>query len=131
MEKDCLISHGASQTIHEKMFLHSDGYLSYMCRCGKEAVVNHRENIYKCEYCKDNADIMAVPSSWAHKLFMHEVESMNVGARRIPRPFTYPVDDTIDREFSQIDPYDETTLQLLDGQVEDMVDDYGMKLDEP
>jgi len=130
MEKDCLVSHGSSNMIHEKMFLHSDGYMLYLCRCGKEAIVNHKENIYKCAYCKDNADITAIPSSWSHKLFIHEMESMNIGIRRLPRPFTYPVNDNIKGELSQIEPYDENTLNNLNSQVEDMIDDANVSLDE-
>lgn len=128
MEKDVLVSHGASMALHEKFFHHSDGYTEYICRCGKQAIVNHRQKIYKCKYCQDNADIVAVPSSWTSKLFMQEMESINVGIKRIPRPFTYTVSDNIDREHSQIDPYDESTLQVLK-EVEDMIDDSGVKLD--
>jgi len=130
MEKDVLVSHGASYTLHEKFFNHSDGYTEYICRCGKAAIVNHRQKLYKCKYCKDNADIVAVPGSWTSKLFMQEMESINVGIRRMPRPFTYTVSDNVDREHSQIDPYDNETITSLRDQVEDMVDDSTARVDE-
>ena len=129
MERDVLASHGASRFLHEKFFKHSDGYTEYICRCGKPAIVNHKENIYKCKYCKDNADITAIPTSWTSKLFIQECESCNVGIRRIPRPFTYEIQDTPDREFSQIDNYDENTAKQLARITEEMIDDSNASID--
>jgi hypothetical protein len=130
MERDVLSSHGSFRFLGEKFFHHSDGFIEYVCRCGKPAIVNHKENIYKCRYCKDNADIVAVPTSWTSKLFIQEIESTNVGIRRVPRPFTYELNDTADREFSQIDLYNEDTLRELVRQAVDVVDDSGVKIDE-
>jgi DNA-directed RNA polymerase beta subunit len=89
MERDVLCAHGASKFLQEKFFGHSDGFTEYICRCGKAAVVNTKRNIYKCKYCKDNADISAVPTSWSSKLFMQEMETMNVGIRRHLTPYIY------------------------------------------
>lgn len=88
-ERDVLISHGSSRFLAEKFFNHSDGYTEYVCRCGKSSVVNVGKGIYKCNYCKDQADIVAYPTSWSSKLFVQEMETMNVGIRRLPEPFTY------------------------------------------
>jgi ribosomal protein L37AE/L43A len=130
MEKDVIISHGGSRTLAEKFFYHSDGYNEYICRtCGKPAIVNHRENIYKCRYCVDNADITCVPTSWTSKLFVQEMESTNVGIRRIPKPFEYEINDTEDRELSQIDEYSEATVRKLAYEAMDSVDDSGTKVD--
>lgn len=89
MERDVICSHGSSKFLQEKFFDHSDGFTEYICRCGKAAVVNVSKNIYKCKYCGDNADIAAVPTSWSSKLFIQEMETMNVGVRRHLTPFTY------------------------------------------
>ena len=129
MEKDVIVSHGASRFLHEKFYKHSDGYIEYICRCGKPAIVNHRESVYKCKYCKDNADITAVPTSWTSKLLFQEIESCNVGIRRIPQPFTYELNDTVNRDYSQIDSYDETTVSELSRIAEDMVDDFSVGVD--
>lgn len=91
MEGWVLMSHGASGAFSEKMRNHSDGYTEYICRCGKTAIVNHKRNIYKCKHCGDDADITAVPSTWTSKTFIQEMESINVGIRRRPRPYTYHV----------------------------------------
>lgn len=129
MEKDVLVSHGLSRLIREKFFNHSDGYTEYICRCGKSAIVNHRENIYKCTYCKDNADITAIPTSWTSKLFMQEMQSSNIGIRRIPRPFIYQQYDNNDRDLSVIEEYTEDTYRKLNTQIEDMIDDSGTAVD--
>jgi DNA-directed RNA polymerase beta subunit len=89
MERDVLASHGVSRFIREKFFDHSDGYTEYRCRCGKPAIVNVKKNIYKCKYCKDNADIAAIPTSWSAKLFRQEMETMNIGIRAYTTPYTY------------------------------------------
>lgn len=125
-----LSSHGVSRILHEKFFKHSDGYTEYICRCGKPAIVNHKSNLYKCKYCKDNADITAVPTSWTSKLFMQEIESIGIGVRRVPKPFVYEVNDTQDREFSKIDSYSEESQRLLLRMTEDTIDDNGVAADE-
>ena len=91
-----------------------------------EHIINHRENIYKCKYCKDNADISAVPTSWTSKLFMQEMESTNVGIRRIPRPFVF---ESVAKEKPMIDEYNDTTVKQLARMVEDMVEDTGVSID--
>lgn len=91
MERDVIASHGAMKFMTEKYFSHSDGYTHYVCRCGKASIVNISKGIYKCNYCKDNADIVAYNTSWSSKLFMQELESMNVGIRQKPEPFTYNI----------------------------------------
>lgn len=104
MERDVISSHGASKFLSEKFFNHSDGYTEYICRCGKSAIVNTKKNIYKCKYCKDNADIAAVPTSWSSKLFVQEMETMNVGIRRHLQPFTYESiqDDAVHEEIGKM-----------------------------
>lgn len=101
MERDVLASHGVSRFIAEKYFDHSDGYTEHVCRCGKTAVVNISKGIYKCNYCKDNAEIMSYPTSWSAKLFVQEMESMNVGIKRIGDPHTY--DESNDKIFEEIE----------------------------
>jgi hypothetical protein len=129
MERDVLCSHGVARFLREKFFNHSDGYTRYMCRCGKPAIVNHNENIYKCRYCKDNTDIIAVPSSWTSQLFMQEMSSCNVGIRALPKPFSYEQNDNAEQEFSKFEKYDSETYKKLNSMVEDMVDDGGTAVD--
>ena len=126
MERDVLASHGASKFLHEKFFKHSDGYTEYICRCGKPAIVNHESQIYKCRYCKDNADIAAVPTSWTSKLFMQEMESINIGIRRTLKPHVFQQQDDIDGIKSKIDAYTDKSIEELFRAREDGIDDNGM-----
>jgi len=93
MERDVLVAHGAMRLLAEKWFNHSDGYTEYVCRCGKAAIVNSHAGHYKCKHCGDNGDFVAYPTSWSAKLFVQELESMNIGIRRQPEPHTYDVHD--------------------------------------
>lgn len=93
MECDVLCTHGVGKFLYDKFSNDSDGFQEYICRCGKSAIVNmNRNTILKCKYCKSDADISLVPTSWSAKTFVQVVEGMNVGIRRIPTPFTYNVD---------------------------------------
>jgi DNA-directed RNA polymerase II subunit RPB2 len=89
MERDVIVAHGSARFMAEKYFNHSDGFKEFVCRCGKSAVANISKGIYQCSYCKQNASIAAYPTSWSSKLFIQELESMNVGVRRIPEPYSY------------------------------------------
>ena len=107
MERDVLASHGCSRFMAEKYFDHSDGFTEYVCRCGKAAIVNTKKGIYKCNYCKDNADIVAYPTSWSSKLFVQEMETMNVGVRRLPDPFVRSIVDA--KLFEEMNTIQNTT----------------------
>lgn len=90
MEKDVIISQGAGHFIMEKFRDDSDGFDIYVCRnCGKRPVVNEFINIAICNVCRDDADIVKIPTTYASKLFFQELESMNVGVRLGVRPFEY------------------------------------------
>jgi DNA-directed RNA polymerase beta subunit len=89
MERDVICAQGSAKFLQEKFFDHSDKFTEYICSCGKAAIVNIKKNIYKCKYCKDNANISAVPTSWSSKLFVQEMETMNIGIRRHQAPYTY------------------------------------------
>ena len=63
MEAHCLISHGCMEIFHEKYSIDSDGTKLYICRsCKNPAVYNSAQNIYKCNLCKEYADIVGVDS---------------------------------------------------------------------
>jgi DNA-directed RNA polymerase beta subunit len=130
MERDVISSHGSSRVFVEKFQYHSDGYIDYFCICGKPAIVNHKENVYKCNYCKDNADIVAYPSSWSAKLFRQEMESCNFGVAVLPKPVTFMHYDTDARELSQVEPYNEETLRKLQQLQDEMINAKSDKADE-
>lgn len=129
MERDVLSVQGGMRLLSEKFFNHSDGYTQYMCRCGREAIVNHKNKIYKCKACKDNADIYAVPSSWTSKLVRHEIRSLGIEPAAYPRPFTFEVQDDDEHTLSTIEKYNKESLNALLSQHEDSIDDSGVAVD--
>jgi DNA-directed RNA polymerase beta subunit len=95
MEAWVYTAQGASRSLYEKMYNHSDGKDIYICRnCGTRSVVNEARGIYICKMCGDDADICKVASSWASNLFMNEAEAMNVDMELKLNPFTYSVKET-------------------------------------
>jgi DNA-directed RNA polymerase beta subunit len=79
MEKDVICSHGTMRLLFDKFYNDSDGIELHICRiCGNRATVNDKEGLYKCKKCKDNADIVTVPSSWVANLFFNEINAMGV-----------------------------------------------------
>jgi hypothetical protein len=73
---------------------------------------------------------MAIPSSWTSKLFFQEIESCNIGIKRIPRPFMFERQDNVEREFSHIDVYNEASLKQLARFAEESIDDGNVAMDE-
>ena len=53
MERDCIISHGISNFLRERLFLVSDLFRIHVCsNCGLMAVGNNEKNEYQCTLCK-------------------------------------------------------------------------------
>ncbi len=59
MERDCIISHGISNFLRERLFLVSDLFRIYVCSgCGLMAVGNTQKNKYECTLCKKVASFL-------------------------------------------------------------------------
>jgi DNA-directed RNA polymerase beta subunit len=79
MERDCLIGHGISEFLKEKMLDTSDNFRVFVCKnCGLTANANPAKNIYKCTNCKTSADIVQVRIPYAFKLLGQELYTMNI-----------------------------------------------------
>jgi len=79
MERDCLIGHGLSEFMKEKMLDTSDNYRVFICKnCGLTANANPTKNIYKCNHCKTSTDIVQVRIPYAFKLLSQELYTMNI-----------------------------------------------------
>lgn len=96
MQKDVIISHGASHFLMEKFRDDSDGFDIYVCRnCGKRPIVNEKQGIIICNTCDAmglDPQPVKIRSTWASKLFFQELESINVGVQLGLDPFEYEVD---------------------------------------
>jgi len=79
MERDCMISHGASAFTKERLMDVSDPFTTGICKtCGTLAVVNPQEGIYSCGSCGNKTDFVQKTIPYAMKLWMQELEAMHI-----------------------------------------------------
>lgn len=84
MEKDCLVGHGASLLLRERLFEESDRTMIYVCeRCGFMGYYDARKNILVCPVCKEKGRLHPVSVSYAFKLLLQELLSMGIAPRLI------------------------------------------------
>lgn len=82
MERDCMISHGASTFIKTRMLDCSDKYETYVCKkCGIIASVNQEKHIHKCNLCENTTHFALIQIPYACKLMMQELIVMNIVPR--------------------------------------------------
>jgi DNA-directed RNA polymerase beta subunit len=85
MERDVMIAHGASVFLKERMMEASDNFEVHVCKgCGIIAVANREKNIWKCTGCGNTTEFAQVRIPYAYKLFLQELESMNISSRILP-----------------------------------------------
>lgn len=82
MERDCMISHGSSYFLKERMLDVSDKYSMYICNCCKLiSPGNSEEGIFECKKCDNYSDFTKVYIPYACKLLIQELMSMSMGPR--------------------------------------------------
>jgi DNA-directed RNA polymerase II subunit RPB2 len=84
MERDCMIAHGTGQFLKERMVETSDKYGMYVCdKCGfiAQRIKNKDKDVYVCQQCNNNTDISKIQLTYAFKLLMQELMSMNIAPR--------------------------------------------------
>ncbi len=82
MERDCMVSHGASRFTKERMYDVSDKYSVHVCKkCGLIASYNDKLHIHHCRVCDNRADFAYVEIPYACKLLFQELNTMNVVPR--------------------------------------------------
>jgi DNA-directed RNA polymerase II subunit RPB2 len=84
MERDCMVSHGASRFTRGRMYDASDKYQVYVCKkCGLIASYNDQLHIHCCRTCDNRVDFAYVEIPYACKLLFQELTTMNVVPRII------------------------------------------------
>jgi DNA-directed RNA polymerase II subunit RPB2 len=84
MERDCMISHGASRFTRGRMYDASDKYQVYICKkCGLVAAYNDTMHIHHCRTCDNRSDFAYVEIPYACKLLFQELITMNIAPRVI------------------------------------------------
>jgi DNA-directed RNA polymerase II subunit RPB2 len=84
MERDCMLSHGASMFTKERLMDVSDPFTTGFCKsCGTLAVVNPLENIYHCGTCGLQTQFEMKTIPYAVKLWSQELEAMHIVPRMV------------------------------------------------
>ncbi len=84
MERDCMISHGASRFTKERIYDASDKFQINVCkRCGMIAAYNDTFHIHECKTCDNRTDFGLVNLPYSCKLLFQELQTMNVAPRMI------------------------------------------------
>jgi DNA-directed RNA polymerase II subunit RPB2 len=82
MERDCMVSHGASRFTRERMYDASDKYSVFVCnKCGHIAAYNDKMHIHHCRTCDNRVDFSYVEIPYACKLLFQELQTMNISPR--------------------------------------------------
>ena len=81
MEKDCIVSHGASAFLKERLLDQSDAFITHVCgKCGLFCSHDFANNSSYCKSC-DTTDVYPVKIPYACKLLFQELQSINVVPR--------------------------------------------------
>jgi DNA-directed RNA polymerase II subunit RPB2 len=84
MERDCMISHGASRFTRDRMYNSSDKYSVHVCNnCGMIAAFNDHNHIHLCLACKNMTDFSKVEIPYTCKLLFQELATMCINPRII------------------------------------------------
>lgn len=92
MERDCMVSHGASRFTRERIYDSSDSFSVHVCKkCGGIAAYNNGKmsrytmeqdvQVYKCKMCDNTTDFSYVELPYACKLLFQELTTMNIAPR--------------------------------------------------
>jgi DNA-directed RNA polymerase subunit B len=82
MERDCLIGHGATMLLRDRLLEESDKYTLYICEtCGHIAYLDMKQRKYVCKLCEDKAKISPVVVSYAFKLLLQELMSLCISPK--------------------------------------------------
>ena len=77
MEKDCLVAHGASLLLKERF--DSDKTILHICEsCGMVAIFDWLKRRAICSKCGANAEVNSIEMSYAFKLLLDELRSLNI-----------------------------------------------------
>ena len=84
MERDGMVSHGASRFTKGRIYDASDAYSVYVCnKCGLIASYNNSKHIHICNTCENRTDFKYVELPFSCKLMFQELHTMNIVPRLI------------------------------------------------
>ncbi len=81
MERDCMIAHGASEFLKERLLDMSDHYKVYICKkTGMISAVNYEKNIFN-SFNSNTTEFSEIRIPYAYKLLIQELETMSICSR--------------------------------------------------
>ena len=83
MERDCMISHGASSFLKERLLDVSDAFRVHICEiCGlMTPIAKVQQQQFECRPCRNKTKIAQIVIPYAAKLLFQELAAMNVATR--------------------------------------------------
>ena len=81
MERDCLIGHGASMVIKDRLLDESDLTIKYVCNTCGHVAMHDRHGGLRCPVCGDKAEVYPIEMSYAFKLLIDELKSLAIAPR--------------------------------------------------
>lgn len=82
MERDCMLTHGASVFTKERLMDVSDPFETGICRnCGSLATMNEVDALYECRSCQSKVGFEKKTIPYAVKLWLQELEAMHISPR--------------------------------------------------
>jgi len=82
MERDCMIAHGSSYFLKERLLDVSDKYGVYICKlCGLISTANPSNKLYECKKCNNYGDFSKCYIPYACKLLFQELQTMSIYPR--------------------------------------------------
>jgi len=82
MERDCMIAHGATSFLKERMLDVSDKYSVFICeKCNMISTANPAKNIYECKKCNNYGNFSQVFIPYSCKLLFQELQCMSITPR--------------------------------------------------
>tara|TARA_Y100001970_G_scaffold229030_1_gene283996 strand:- start:511 stop:909 length:399 start_codon:yes stop_codon:yes gene_type:complete len=82
MERDCMIAHGASFFLKERMIDVSDKFSVYICdKCKLFCTGNKEQQLFECKKCKNFSNFSKIYIPYACKLLLQELICMGIGPR--------------------------------------------------
>lgn len=84
MERDCLIGHGSTILLKERLLDESDKTTILVCeKCGLLATFDKNQEKLSCPICGENVSVSQVTCSYAFKLLLQEMMSLGIAPRLI------------------------------------------------
>ena len=84
MERDCMISHGASRFTKDRIYHCSDSFEVHCCaKCGMLAIFNSKIKKHQCNTCDNRTHFNRIQIPYACKLLFQELITMNIAPRII------------------------------------------------